>query len=320
MTTRTGRRLAAALLGPAAALLALTGPAAAAAEAPAGARLDADVSVGRLVLNPTERGYLGNLPITVTNRGPAETYFSVTIVEPVAGSLGNLTPDSPCSLGRRLDNRRVATCLVPGPDLKPGERRSFSVAFQVLTTPRNAAMIAEGGQVSVNVGAGDPAIGDREDFAARFRSTSGSLRNPVPYVQDSQARASISTAGAATLVRQQDGSYLGRLPVTVRWAGDAAHEFLFVVATTLPAGVRIWGTDPQDMPSSFTSFTVPGGRFMAGEERSFDVLLRADPGTVPGDLGDVTFQLDTQWGMETVPDADPADNSATFAVTAADAS
>ncbi|MFF0469209.1 hypothetical protein ACFYPX_17465 [Micromonospora zamorensis] len=314
MTTRTGRRLAALLLGPAAALLAFATPAAA---APAGGGLDADVSVGQLVLNPTERGYQGNLPITVTNRGRADTYFSVTIVEPVAGSIGNLSPESACGFQGLQDNRRVVNCSVPGDNLKPGERRSFTVAFQALTTPRGVAMIARGGRVEVNVGDGSEAIGDAESFAARFRSTSGSLRNPVPYAQDSQARASISTAAAATLVRQEDGSYQGRLPVTVRWAGDAAHDLLFVEATTLPAGVQIWGTDPQDMPSFFTNFVVPGGRFMAGEERSFDVLLRAEPGTVPGDLGAATFQLDTQWDSIVVADANPADNSASFTVAAA---
>ncbi len=313
MTTGTARRLAALVLGPAAALLAFTGPAAA---APAGHGLDADVSVGRLVLNPTERGYRGSLPITVTNRGRADTYFSVTIVEPVAGSIGNLSPDSPCGYQGLQDNRRVVNCMVPGPDLKPGERRSMTVAFEALTTPRGVAMIARGGRVEVNVGDGSAAVGDAENFAARFRSTSGSLRKPVPYVQDSQARASIGAAAGATLVRQEDGSYQGRLPVTVRWAGDAAHDRLFVEATTLPAGVQIWGTDPQDLPSFFTEFVVPGGRFMAGEERSFDVLLRAEPGTVPGDLGAATFQLNTQWDGNVVADADPGDNTTSFTVTA----
>ncbi|MGC3864121.1 hypothetical protein ACPSM1_28505 [Micromonospora chersina] len=317
MTTGNGRRLATALLGSATALLAFAAPAAA---APTGGQLDADVSVGRLVLDPTARGYQGSLPITVTNRGPAATYFSVTIVEPVAGSIGNVSPDSPCVYLSPQDNRRVVNCMVPGPNLEPGEARPFSVAFQVLTPPRDEAMIAEGGKVSVNVGDGNPAVGDRASFAARFRSTSGSLRHPVPYVQDSQARASIRTAGGVTLVRQEDGSYLGRLPVSVGWAGDAAHEYLSVEATTLPAGVRIWGTDPQDMPSFFTSFQVPGGRFMTGEQRSFDVLLRADPGTEPGDLGGVTFELSTQWYGGVVTDADPADNTASFAVSAVDAS
>ncbi|MEU2612848.1 hypothetical protein ABZ570_14910 [Micromonospora sp. NPDC007271] len=315
MTTRTGHRLAAVLLGPAMALLASAAPAAA---APASGSPAADVSVGQLVLEPTARGYQGNLPITVTNRGRTETYFSVTIVEPVGGSIGNLSPESACGYQGLRDNRRVVDCMVPGPNLKPGQRRSFSVAFEALTTPRNVAMVAPGGQVSVNAGNGSQEIADTEDFTALFRSTTGSLRNPVPYVQDSQARASISTAGAATLVRQADGSYQGRLPVTVAWAGDTAHDLLFVDAT-LPAGVQVWGTDPQDLPSFFTNFPVPGGRFMAGEQRNFDVLLRAEPETVPGDLGRVTFELSTNWDGDVVADADPADNTASFTVTAVEA-
>ena len=144
------------MLGPAAALLAFSAPAAA---APAGHGLDADVSVGQLVLNPTERGYQGNLPITVTNRGRADTYFSVTIVEPVAGSIGNLSPDSACGFQGLQDNRRVVNCSVPGDNLKPGERRIVHCRLQALTTPRGVAMIARGGRVEVNVGDGSEAIG-----------------------------------------------------------------------------------------------------------------------------------------------------------------
>ncbi|WP_431931695.1 hypothetical protein [Micromonospora sp. RP3T] len=315
MRTRIGGRLAGVLLGSAAALLALTAPAAAAPTAdPA-----ADISVGRLVLEPSARGYHGSLPVTVTNNGPVATYFSVFLREPVAGSFRGVNPEEACGFGALQDNRRTATCGVPGGDIEPGESRQFAVTFEVLTATRDVAMIAKGGKISVNVGDGRDEVADRASYAARFRSTTGSLRDPVPYVQDTQARASITTAGAATLTRQEDGSYRGRLPVTVGWAGDAAHDQLWAEATGLPAGVQIWGTDPQDAPSFFTSFTVPGGRFMAGEQRSFDVLLYAEPGTVPGDLGAATLQLNTQWDALTVPDAAPADNAASFTVTVADA-
>ncbi|WBB55170.1 hypothetical protein [Verrucosispora sp. WMMD573] len=102
--------------------------------------------------------------------------------------------------------------------------------------------------------------------------------------------------------------------MTVGWAGDTAHEYLWVEATGRPADVVIWGTDPQDAPSSFTNFVVPGDRFMTGEQRSFDVLLHAEPETVPGDLGTVSLQLSTQWYGNSVADADPADNTASFTV------
>lgn len=314
----TGNRFAAALFGTA--LILTAAPATAAAAAPASTS-KASLSIGKLVLEPTERGYQGSLPITVTNKGSAETYFNVVIVEPIAGSFRSLSPGSPCIFRGLVENRRIIGCDVPDPTiLQPGEKRSFSVEFQALTTRRDIPMIADGGQISVIAGNGSAEIADQEDFSAHFRSTSGSLGNPVPYVQDPEAKASISAAGNATLVPQADGSYLGRLPVTVRWAGDAAHDFLFVDATSLPAGVQIWGTDPQDDPSFLTSFWVPGGRFMAGEERTFDVLLHADAGTMPGDMSNAAFQLSTKWASIVVADTDPADNTTTFTVTAADAS
>ncbi|MEW2381118.1 hypothetical protein AB0873_03325 [Micromonospora sp. NPDC047707] len=316
-TTSTRRRLLAGLAGSALALAAVaTASPAVAAPAPATASIEA----GRLVLDPTDRGYRGSLPVTVTNLGTTATYYSVTFVEPVGGSFEGLTPEEACVFNGLVDNRRQINCMVPGSLLEPGERRTFSVNFHALTPTRDVAMITKGGRVSVNSGDGRDDVADRERFNTLFRSTTGSLRNPVPYVQDQQADVSITTAGAVTLTPQEDGSYLGRLPATVTWDGDAAHEHLSVEATGLPAGVMIWGTDPQDLPSFFTWFAVPGEQFIDGETRTFDVLLRAEPGTVPGALGTVTFDLDTMWDGNVVPDPDPADNTASFTVTVAAAS
>ncbi|QGN46756.1 hypothetical protein ACN26Y_10885 [Micromonospora sp. WMMD558] len=315
MTTRTGHRAAIALLGAATALFALAAPAVAAPD-----RKAASLDVGRLVLDPTDRGYRGSLPVTVTNLGTTATYYSVTFVEPVGGSFEGLTPEEACVFNGLVDNRRQINCMVPGSLLEPGERRRFTVNFHALTPTRDVAMTIKGGLISVNSGDGRDDVADRERFTTLFRSTTGSLRNPVPYVQDQQADVSITTAGAVTLTPQEDGSYLGRLPVTVTWDGDAAHEHLSVEAIGLPAGVMIWGTDPQDLPSFFTWFAVPGEQFIDGETRTFDVLLRAEPGTAPGALGTVTFDLDTMWDGNVVPDPDPADNTASFTVTVAAAS
>ncbi|GAA3758258.1 hypothetical protein [Micromonospora maritima] len=313
ITLSAGRRIVAGLAGTALALTA----AAPAVAAPTADGAAADISVGRLVLEPTARGYQGSLPVTVTNNGPTATYFAVDVLEPVAGSFRTADPLEGCVYQPLVDNRRLTNCMVPGGDIEPGQSRSFSVSFTVLTPTRDVAMIAKGGRVAVNVGDGREEIADRAGFAARFRSTTGSLRDPVPYVQDSQARASISTAGAVTLARQEDGAYLGRLPVTVGWAGDAGYDFLLAETVGLPAGVVIWGTDPQDLPGDLTNFVVPGGTLLAGEQQTFDVLFRAEADTVPGDLGTVTVQLSTRWADTTVPEADPADNTASFTLTVA---
>ncbi|MDG4806320.1 hypothetical protein O7634_06080 [Micromonospora sp. WMMD1120] len=268
----------------------------------------AAISTGRLLLEPTADGYRGTLPVTITNRSRAADYYSIQVTEPVSGSFDGLAPSTACVQAGRVENRRVLACSVPGPDLEPGERRSFDVAFEVLTAPRPYAMSATGGRVEVVPGHTQQ-VAAGKDFTTLFRATTGSLRNPRPYVQDTVANAALGAGtGALTLTRQADGTYAGRLSVTVRYAGDAPHDYLWVEAT-LPAGVEIAGTDPQDSPSFGGFFEVPGGRMAPGEERTFAVLFRASSDVVVGDLGIVEMALNTQYGAGVVADGAPADNS-----------
>ncbi|MBO4209747.1 hypothetical protein [Micromonospora echinofusca] len=315
MKRRTGRRLSVALIGSALALLAA---APAVAGPPATTASDASITVGRLVLEPTERGYRGSLPITVTNEGDTTTYFTVRITEPVRGTIADLVPSNACTYGYTADLRRIFDCGVPGPNLVPGEQRSFQMTFQVLTTPRSYPMVAEGGLVTVTP-SGQP-VADQSSFTTLFRSTSGSLRKPRPYVQDTRADAGLTTPGQVTLTRQADGSFLGRMPVTVRYGGDAGHDRLMIEAVTLPAGMRFQGTDPQDMPSFPTWVEVPGGQFMPGEVRSFDILFDVPAGTPLGPIGTATVLLSTHWAYGAVADVDPADNTVSFTVTTVEAS
>lgn len=314
---RNRGRTAIPLLAAAGIALAFAAPAAAAPSAvPATAAppaVAASVSVGQLVLDPGERGYQGTLPVTVTNRGTTARSFDVVVLEPVAGSFGRLDPSEPCLYQGVVNGRRLTGCSVPGGELQPGERRSFTVSFHALTTPRPYAMTVGGGYVAIPGPDGEL---DRDGFNTRFRSTSGSLANPRRYVQDRAPDASIGTAAdTVTLTRQPDGTYGGRIRVTVRYGGDAGHDFLYVRAA-LPEGVWIDGTDPQDSPSFSDWFDVPGYRFMAGEERSFDVLVAAGEETVPGDLGEVTLDLTTKFDADDLVDVDPSDNNLTFGVTA----
>ncbi|QGN46757.1 hypothetical protein ACN26Y_10890 [Micromonospora sp. WMMD558] len=156
----------------------------------------------------------------------------------------------------------------------------------------------------------------------RFTQVAGPTSfGPNPHLSEAPAEradASITTPATATLIRQDDGSFLGRLTVTVRWNGDAAHEYLYVEAINLPKGVVIRGVEPPDLPSFHTWFTVPGGAFRKGEERTVDVLLRAEPGTAPGALGVTTVQVATRQGGELVADAHPTDNTASFSMSAVD--
>ncbi|MET8351142.1 MULTISPECIES: hypothetical protein [unclassified Micromonospora] len=304
MTRTITRGLVAGALGTAVALTSLPGTAVAAPR-------DTAISVGRLVLEPTDRGYAGSLPVTVTYRGNEASYLDLTITEPVPGTFAGLDPAAPCSYGVAQPARTIY-CQVPGGVLQRDERRRFTVDFRVLTTTRPYPMITSGGQIGVTTGDRNPK-NDTATFAALFRATTGSLRAPRPYVRDTSTDAAVA-AGPAALTRQEDGSWLGRVPVTVRVAGDAPHDGYWLTPT-LPSGVGIVGIEPVEACSA--SCLVAGGGFMPGEEREVSLLIQAPAEVSPGDLGTGSVLLDATFGWgDVLTDVDPADNTASFDVTA----
>ncbi|SBT51736.1 hypothetical protein [Micromonospora narathiwatensis] len=107
------------------------------------------------------------------------------------------------------------------------------------------------------------------------------------------------------------------MPVTVRYGNDAPSFHLDVEAA-LPAGVAVHHIEPQDMPSFPDWFTVPGGRFMPGEERTVDVILSAPTGTPAGVLGTGSYTVTGNYCYcAPVEDVNPADNTTSFTVRAA---
>ncbi|MGN9811791.1 hypothetical protein ACTMSW_20825 [Micromonospora sp. BQ11] len=267
----------------------------------------------RLVFEPTARGYRGSLQVELTYQGSEPGRARYVITEPVPGSYVNLEWGTSCySGGEALPDGRIRVeCDVPGGELQPGERRAFTIDFEVLTTVQPYAMKAANGRLAVTVGGKTVT---NEAFSTRFRSSTGSLRDPQPYVRDTRPEASLTSVGDLTLVRQPDGGFLGRLPLTVRYDSDAPHWALNVVTQGLPAGVGESYTDPSD---GCAHFCVPGGQFMEGEERSFDLIFRGEAGTPLGDLGEASIEVQVNW--DPAVDADPSDNTGTFSVTAVDA-
>ncbi|MEH0927854.1 hypothetical protein [Micromonospora sp. CPCC 205558] len=304
MTRTITRRLVAGVLGAGVALTGLSGPAFAAPH-------DTSVSVGRLVLEPTDRGYAGSLPVTVNYRGHDAAYLNLAVTEPAPGAFDGLDPADPCVFGAAQPARTIY-CHVPGGALRPGERRTFTVDFRVHTTTRPYAMVSFGGQVAIETGDRNPA-NDTAAFSALYRSTTGSLRAPRPYVRDTLTDAAVS-AGPAALTRQEDGSWLGRVPLIIRVAGDAPHD-VYWLTPTLPSGVEIGGIEPPEPCTA--SCMVAGGKFMPGEERTIALLIRAPAEVSPGDLGTGSAHLGASFGWGgLLPDVYPADNVATFTVTA----
>ncbi|GGR83348.1 hypothetical protein GCM10010169_29520 [Micromonospora fulviviridis] len=308
ITASTGRRVAAGLLGSALALLAAAAPATA---APAEADGPWSITAQRLVLSPTTQGYAGTFAVTVTNNGTTADYPSLAFVEPVGASFDSVTPGGPCLYQGLSANRMRIECI--GETIEPGASQTYTFGFHAWTTPRKYAMTAADSEISVLGDTGEPAA--TATVTTVFRSTTGSLKKPQPYVQ--AAKSDIrATAGAVTLHRLADGSLEGRMPLTVRYGNDAP-SYDINVSATLPAGVVVNHIEPQDMPSWDLGFSVPGGRFMPGEERTFDVILSAPAGTPAGELGTGSYTAMSSFCYcEDVQDVDPADNTASFTVTA----
>lgn len=306
MRKRRITTVTAALLGAAVALTVGATGAQAAPTAPAGS-----AEIGSLVLEPAQRGYEGTLAVEVVNRGTEPAKVSYVITEPAPNAYQDATAPMHCNGPSKLpDNRKKQECDLEGEDLAPGERRGFTLDFRVLTAIRSYAMRAPGGHLAVKL---DGQVVGQSAFRTLFRSSTGSLTWPRRYVADTVPSVSVR-AGDTALVRQPDGTYAGRIPVTVRYNGDAPHSELFVDVRDLPAGVDFRHLDPI----GGAHFGISGGEFGMGEERTFDVVVDGTAELLPGDLGAVRVQVttDNPWYWDPAPDVDPTDNVATVRLSA----
>ena len=294
----------------------MLGGAAAAHAAPADT---VTVKVSKLILEPAEAGHTGVVRIAVRNTGSEPFEGGVTITEPIAGTLRTVEgAASVCGIDQTPDNHRIYACGLDSA-IEPGATGIVKVSFRSPAQPQPFAQLAQR--------AGVVQVGDvTAEFPALFRSTSGSLRTPQPYVQDAVGTLAV-TAGDVTLTRQPDGTFAGRVPVTVRNNGDAAHLNLGT-AITVPAGIDGWpGIEPSDicvgigdeLPTppggSGLSCSLYGGQLAEGQERAFEWILTAPAETVAGPLGTGTTLV--QLGSRGAEQSDSA-NIDTFTITIAD--
>ena len=264
----------------------LFGSAVAAQAAPTGA---VTVEASRLVLEPGEYGHTGSLHIAIGNPTSEPFSGSITITEPLPASTGaTIDGAGGCVFSDTTpDNRRVYACVLD--TIPAGETGKVTVGYQSPAKPQPYAQIApQRGSVEV--------AGATADFPALFRSTTGSLRHPRPYVQDTTGSLTVTTAGDVTLTQQPDGSFAGRVPVTVYNNSDAPHHNLNA-EIAIPAGLDKWpGMEPADACSGADELpippggnamgcAVPGGQLAEGQTRTFDWILTAPAGTPAGPLG-----------------------------------
>ncbi|GIF04898.1 hypothetical protein [Actinoplanes siamensis] len=290
----------------------LFGGAAAAQAAPAGVT----VSVNRLILEPGQFGHSGSIRITVKNRTSEPVRGNIAITEPIESTFDQFLGASGCGLGATGDNRTIAYCNLDNA-IQPGANGTVTVTFRSPAKPQAFAQAAtQSGTVEV--------AGATAEFATVFRSTSGKLTNPAPYVPDTEPKLAV-TAGDVTLTRQQDGTFLGAVPVTVRSNGDAPHRGLGAEIAT-PAGVNGWpeifpsevcvggGELPVPPGGSSEACSVAGGQIAEGQERTFEWVLTAPADTPIGSLGTGSTLVRLEQG----PSQTGGANIATFTITVAE--
>lgn len=263
----------------AASAIVLGGGVAAQAAAPAG---EITVKVNRLVLEPGDLGHSGSVRIVIRNTTSEPYDGTVTVTEPITATLGNIDGGNGCTLGPNEDNLGVSSCLLDQP-IAPGGRAVLVAHFTSPAKPQAYAQIApHAGKVEV--------AGATAEYAAIFRSTTGSLRNPRPYVQDTVPALTV-TATDATVT---DG--VGRSTVTVVNNGDAPHRNVGAELIT-PAGVDEWpAIEPAEMcglmhddntppGGQAIGCTVYGGTLAEGESRTFEWVFTVPAGTPAGLVG-----------------------------------
>jgi len=276
------------------------------------------VKVNRLILEPAEAGHTGVIRITVRNTGSEPYSDGVTITEPIADTLETIEGTSACGINEGPDGRLSYGCSLDDA-IAPGASAVIKVSFRSPAKPQPFAQIAPQ-PGSVQAGA------VTAEFPALFRSTSGSLRTPQPYVQDTVGTLAV-TAADVTLTRQPDGTFAGSVPVTVHNNGDAAHRNLGT-AVTVPAGIDGWpNIEPSDvcvpgaegLPTppggSGVSCSLYGGQLAEGHERTFEWILTAPAETAAGLLGTGTTLV--KLGSRGAQQSDNA-NIDTFTITIAD--
>ncbi|MEU7819915.1 hypothetical protein [Catellatospora sp. NPDC049133] len=304
--TNAGRKV---LLGVAALMAMSVGALAAPAAAHAAAEDSATVSAGTLVLEPTERGYVGTLEATMQNTGTEPAYLGLAIVEPIANAWQDIVVEDACVWNWNPDGRRTVYCGT-GSVFQPGEERRVDSTFRVLSKTRKYAMEALGGEIGVTFN--DGTSGPLTPFSTLLRSTTGSVADPRPFVQDTQSNITLKVGKALKLTKDTDGRFRGRLAVTVIWRGNAPHQYVPVELVGLPEGFWVDGTEPDaDLPC-WQGCAAPGGEFMQGESRTFSLIVSGPEDAAVGDYGTLTATSNVTWGFATTPDVDPSDNSRTF--------
>ena len=289
----------------------LTGAVAAQAAPTAGV----DFSLSPVILEPGDVGHTGSLQVKIFNGTDEDFSGPIWFTEPVAG-IFDTTDDLICASGALPDGRAKFFCDLAS-SIPAGGSTTVAYRFDAPAAPKPFARIsAQLGSIQ---------IGDvTKDYPALFRSTTGSVDNPVPYTPQTTQNLTATTDDDVTLTRQADGTFAGTLPVTVRNNNDAPHDNLgseLAIPAGLdefpyaPDGVCVPGSSLPTPPGGADASCSFDGKLHEGESRTFEWLLTAPADAPVGPLGTATTRVNLANGAAE-PQTDNA-NVSSFSVTLA---
>jgi hypothetical protein len=299
--------IAFAVVGGAAALaLASAGPASAAA--PTGP--DLSLSVGPGALSPADGGgYAGYQRLTLRNASPSAAAVDVVIDRPEGVAFAyerdfQLQACFPVNDAARP--RAVRCALING--LAGNETRDLSLRWTSLAAPQRKHRITTPATITVDTGAGsiDPTPGNNTVKRRFVLLGTGFGIATRPYQPATVPDMSVR-AGVASLTANGDGTYSGRMEVSVTAATDAEHTSVGLeVSGLLGAQLRVEG---QPVGCFGRCEIEPVAK---GATRSMTIIIWATQPPVEGGAVDVV--VSTLGGRSTLPDANPADNTTTTTV------
>jgi hypothetical protein len=296
---RISRALA---VGGAVATLTLAGAAPAAANRPA-----LSVGTGTAVLTPAAGGgYAGQLAVRVRAGDSEVAGVSVTVVQPAGLRFaGERTGQLHTCVPAPAVSPRALECYLPV-TIAAGRHHDLSVTFTSLAEPQRRSRFSEEGTVTVGSGSATA--------IARFRALllgTGPGVDPAPYRPATVPDVAV-TAGPAAFVADGDGTWTGRLPVTLNAATDAEHDEVGLTVTGLPAGSSV-KVDGQPIGCMYGEWACRLDAVAQGARRTSTLLVRSTEPPVAG--AQLTVAVTPMRALQPVDDGNPVDNTTTTTVT-----
>ena len=265
------------------------------------------VGTGTAVLTPAAGGgYAGQLAVRIRATGGDVAGVTVVVDQPEGLRFAGERNGQLHTCVRTPNvGPRGLECYLPV-TIAAGGHHDLAVTFTSLAEPQRRSRFSGEGAVTVS-------SATTAASTARFRALligTGPGVDPAVYRPASAPDLAV-TAGPATFVDNGDGTWAGRLPVTVTAATDAEHDDIGLSVTGLPAGtgVRVEGQPIGCMYGEWACRLDPVAQ---GARRTSTLVIWSDQPPVAGT--ELTIGVTAMRDLQPFADANPVDNTTTTTV------